>query len=299
MSENEYEELLTFFQRAHELIQEGLYEEALNHLERCEYLASKFTKSHLLYETKRLISICKLLQGKFEEFIHERELAAEEIERLGGYDEAGEVYKELADLLLVTDKFHLAKKYYFLADLNFNRWAESYEDDASRREAWKAWALVCRGQAQSSSDKRISNFTEASQKFAQASLQKVKFKNFYQGRELFLKGRIAILKYCINPVSFDKKGLQIAERLFAQACALDPSFLLAKTCVKIFRGLRLLEKSENKAKKLFEEAKILLKEFKNLGLSHKLSSLLCSFQFIWDKQNLSSFCKGIEEILII
>jgi hypothetical protein len=299
MSEIEYEELLTSFQKAETEIQKGLYEEALKYLERCDYLASKFPKSQFLYETRRLISLCKFLQGKFEEYTYERELAAEEIERLKGYDEAGEIYKDLADVLLVAGRLNLAQKYYLLAESNFCRWAKNCESDISPPEAWEAWASVCKGQAQTTKDLRILAFAEASRKFAQASSKKIEFKDFYKSRELFLRGRVSILENCFDTSSFNEEGVEKAWKLFSQAYSVDPTFRLAEICAKIFSGLNLLKESGKKAQDLFEESKVLLNSFKNIGLSRKLSSLLNSFQLVWNRQNLASFCRDIEQMLII
>jgi hypothetical protein len=297
MSEAEYDELVASFQKAQNLIQKGQYEQSMEYLEKCDGLALKFPSSQLLYETRRMISLCKLLQGQFREYVYERELAAEEIERLEGFDEAGEIYKELADILQVTDNLNLARKYYLLAASNFNRWAKRGENDVSPPEAWEAWALVCRGEAEVALDQRITAFAEAAQKFDQASLKKVKFKNFYRAKELFLEGRISILENCASAHSFNEEGIKRAEDLFAHAYLLDPILSLANICSKIFGGLRLFRKSEKEAQSLLEKSNELLGELAKPGLSRKLSSLLHPLQLAGAKGDLASFCKAIEEVL--
>jgi len=298
MSDAEYDKLRGLFQEAEELVKKRLYEKALDNLQECEKLSLAFPGSRFIYETRRLISLCMFSLHRLDEAVYERELAAEEIARLGDYDEAGEIYKELGDRLRIAGKTDAARKYYSLAQLSFNTWVSKDRNEPSPPEAWVAWALVCQAEAANTEEMKLKTFVQASEKFAEAAEKKKVFENFYRSRELFLKARVALIMASRGNISANNSALRRAHEFFDESSNADISWPLARACEKLTSALLLLEKTESQAKRLLIDAKNILRKLEKKDVADKLRSLIDKFLFD-NRRNTVSFCRSVEENLVI
>jgi len=302
MTSAEFECLQSDFISVNSLINKDLYEEALDKLYILEKEATKFPHSRMTSDIRSYIVYCLIKLDRISEALFEKKLLAEETERLGDFDESGDIYKEIGDMLKVGGKIEKSRIYYLLAKNSYETYVSTNSSvEPSPPEAWLAWSLVCKGEAINVLGQKAAAYIDASHKFGEAKEARKDNKmlsSFYESRNFFLMGRASLI-IAVESIC-DVQNLKICEAryFFGQAAKADINWKLAIACEDIVSALLFYDSRKKETIQLMSKAKTNLGEIEKIVYSEKLCELIDNY-LNGTVKDVTSFCIAFEQSLIL
>ena len=302
MASSKFECLQNEFISVNSLINVGLYERALDKLYVLEKESVGFPYSHLTSNIRSCIAFCLIKLDRVSEYILEKELFAEEVARLGDFDEAGDIYKDIGDTLKLGGKIDKSRVYYLLAKKSYETWVNTAcQVEPSPPEAWLAWSLVCGGEASDGWVQKSDMYVEASHRFGEAEKARKDDKvlsGFYGSRKLFLMGRATLIMAIESAFGDQNSKIYQSRCFFEQAIAADKNWKLAMACEKIVSALLSYKPCEEKTLQLMSAAKTDLDMIEKRATGAKLRELIDNY-LNGTLRDVTSFCINFEQSVIL